>query len=156
MKTTPRLRPQVKQDRDISPISVAEFEFALALINAAAENRMQVVNPETVSFGIEDEDGSVREYRFTDRPLTRGLLALQDNFDPDIVWYAASRFWLLQQSFNYPSIKTSYIERTDTHTLIHPDLIEAIATVPWRRGRHPKAAEILKRISAIQTERTSA
>jgi hypothetical protein len=50
METTPQLRPQVKQDRDISPISVAEFEFALALINAAAENRMQVVNPETVSF----------------------------------------------------------------------------------------------------------
>jgi hypothetical protein len=137
----------------IPPISVAEFEFALTLIGAAAENRMQVTNPETVQFAVEEEDGYVKEYRFADRPLTRGLLALQENLEPDTAWAAALRFWLLQQSLVYPSIKSAYVERTSTHTIIHPDLVEAIATVSWRGAQPPKASAILKRINAIQTGR---
>ena len=141
---------------NIPPVSVAEFEFALGLISAAAENRMQVTNPETLTLDLEEVDGSVVEYHIVDRPLTRGIVALQENLDTDVAWAATMRFWLLRRILSYPSISATYASSDATHTTVHPDLIEAIATVPWRRRRHPGAAAVLKRIKTIQAGRASA
>jgi len=137
-------------NKNIPTVSIGEFEFALSLIDAAARNRMQVQNPETIRFDIEHRDGSVAEYRFTDRPLTRGLLAVQDSFDPDVARSIAMRFWLLCQCLEYPSIKNEHVETGDSHSLLSPVLVAAVATVPWPGPRHPQASHILKHIKTLK------
>jgi hypothetical protein len=133
----------------IRPISAAEFEFAVGLMNAAAGNRMHVTNPETVAFCTKN-DGCIKEYRFKDHPLTRGMLALQDNLDPSLAWPAAMRFWLLSQCANYPSIN-AHVDRDNSHISFSSYLVAAVATVPWPNSRPPEAADILNHLDGLQS-----
>src|ERR1700744_3463135 len=70
----------------MKPVDRDRFKFALDVFGAAADLKGPAPNPEQYAVNIRDDDGSVTEFRFTDRPENRGLLAVNREFKgaPDL------------------------------------------------------------------------
>ena len=146
----------------IGPVDPERFKFAVGVFGAAAELKGPAPNPTQFGVSLVDDDGSVTEFRFTDRPENRGLLALKREL-PDATDLESITFRILNMGEVVRMkrlLKMGVVQvDADGQLLVHDSVIYALARAPFRKsGKLDQAAfaavvkSEFERIEADHTE----
>jgi hypothetical protein len=121
----------------IRAVDPERFRFALGVYAAAAAMKGPYPNPEEFSLNLVDDDGSVSEIRFTDRPENRGMIALKGEF-PDLEELECIGFRIMTMPKvikNRQLIKMGLIRNGESGNIeIHDAVVNALAKVPFRKS----------------------
>lgn len=136
----------------IKPVDPDRFKFAVGVFGAAAELRGPAPNPSQFAVNLLDDDGSVTEFRFTDRPENRGLLALKREF-PDAPDFESMSFRILSMGevVRMERLSKLGVIQVDEagQLMVHDSVIYALAGAPFRKsGKLDKAAFV----TAVKSE----
>jgi hypothetical protein len=135
----------------IKPVDRDRFKFALSVFGAAADLKGPTPNPAQYGVNIRDDDGSVTEFRFTDRPENRGLLAVKREFKG-----TSDLESMCFRILNLPEVirmerlsRLEVVQIGEGQTMIHDSVIYALAQAPFRKsGKLDKAAFV----AAVKSE----
>jgi hypothetical protein len=125
-------------EQRIKPVDLDRFHFALGVFGAAAAMKGPYPNPEQYSLTIVDTDCSATQVRFTDRPETRGIIALKKEFpEADELECISFRILTMPEIIRYQKLVSMGLVRNgDNGELeVHDAVINALAKAPFRKSR---------------------
>jgi hypothetical protein len=136
----------------IKPVDPERFKFAVGVWGAAAELRGPAPNPTQYSVNIVDDDGSVTNFRLTDRPENRGILALKREFPgADDLESMSFRILNMGEVVRMERLSKMGVIRFDEvgQLMVHDAVIYALARAPFRKsGKLDKTAFV----AAVKSE----
>jgi hypothetical protein len=130
----------------IKSIDPERFSFAIGVYQTAASLKGPAPNPSQFSVNVVDEDGTRTKFRFVDRPETRGMLAVKEQFpDPDEFQSMAFRIMSFGEILQDKKLAELGVVRRDDNgdVEVHDAVIYSLATAPYRKsGRLDRPAFI--------------
>lgn len=121
----------------IKPVDLDRFRFALGVFGAAAALKGPAPNPAQFSVRIQEDDGTLTKFSFTDRLENRGILALKQQFpDSDDLESMSFRILTLSEVLRDKKLSKLGVVRIDEdgNTEIHDAVVSALATAPFRKS----------------------
>jgi hypothetical protein len=129
--------------QSLPPLDPEEFGFLVQVGSAAAALRTPVENPQQYGGSFINRDGVSICFRFTDRPINRFMLAVQEQLgaDSEKLTAVGVRFLALQTILEKKACHR-WVESDPEHpwaTVVHPAVIDAAATMQLNtRGEFPQ------------------
>lgn len=107
-----------------------EFSTAVNFAINASSGQAITIDPSKMKFNLEQPDGSVDQFRFTDTPTNRVIFALQERYGKaSAKFYSATcRFLAYVKILRSPEL-SEWVRRGSTVTEIHPAVIDAASSV---------------------------
>lgn len=124
-------------EQRVKPVDPERFHFALGVYRAAADLKGPAPNPQEYGLDIVDDDGSVMRLSFADRAENRGMLAVKNEFPDDAEFKGMGvRLMTLSEIIRDRKLrKWGLIRDGETGQIeIHPAVISALATAPFRQS----------------------
>lgn len=142
----------------LPPVSVEMLKTAMAVGSTAAAGHglvAQKLKEDPPGFGVEDDDGNMRHYRFGDTPLTRFLLSVKDlcPLDPDQRTALCLRAWRLMDAI-YDRRFRDYVRHTDNPEIHEYDdaLAKVMANIFYPLHDGPKMQDILREVRKRESQ----
>ena len=142
--------------QNATPFASEEFTRVFNLAMGAITHKNPKHDPTKRKFQLEEEDGSVSEYSFTDKPMARATLAIAEHYANDKEKYfgMTARLFALMNILSDKELD-KWRRETKGGFEIHDAVIDAAATVKLNKnGEFPKK-EFLKEVESIIQEKYS-
>jgi|GEM_PF-2859934 len=142
----------------IPPVPVELLKTAMEVGTTAAAGQGFIAGMfknDPPGFGIEDDDGTVTEYLFSDSPLNRFLFAVKSlsPFDHDRRTALCLRTWRLMDAICDRRFR-DYVRQSDNPEVMEYDdtLGEVMAEIPYRLHEGPKMQDILREVRRRESQ----
>ena len=138
--------------KEIQAVDVDDFIFAYSLGAAAASYRMPMESPAESGFTLTNGK-ETREFRLTDIPLNRAVLAIRDHCEGDTVRFMA----IMQRIFAFTKLQdderlsrwTRKSDKDPDRMEIHGAVLEVAATLPLERNGRFDEDAFFKAVESI-------
>lgn len=131
----------------VNSVSLDELKFAICVMNAAAELKLPVVNPESKHVTLyDDRTGDAMRISFPDTPFTRAILALTQHFEFEKSSAILQRIQALYQVSEHEEI-SGWVKHDSESTAFDDAVIHAACKAKLRWGRMKFDATELVRLA---------
>lgn len=133
-------------DYKVNKIDYEKFSFYFDVFNKAAAMQIPCKNPETVSFGIED-DGEIKQYSFSDIPVNRGMMAIMDEMrnveTEDDIFSIGMRVMAFGEFVNDRKF-SKFFKTEDGDMYISESLLKAISEAKYKKSGGINKKDVMK------------